>query len=86
MANNGTFNSTSNGTILDNIFGGAPADVTAQAGIQLRAFLLNIAVRYVLLYPLKSRTCLEISSPETYALVAQRLHCSGNTDSDFSIV
>ncbi|KAL9600002.1 MAG: hypothetical protein Q9219_003471 [cf. Caloplaca sp. 3 TL-2023] len=38
-----TLNSTGNGT-LDALFGGAPANVQAQAGIQLRAFLLNIAV------------------------------------------
>lgn len=49
MADNATSNSTTstNGTVLDNIFGSAPADVNAQAGIQLKAFLLNIAVRYV---------------------------------------
>lgn len=48
MANNATFNSTGtdNTTILDEIFGGAPADVKAQAGIQLRAFLLNLAVSF----------------------------------------
>lgn len=36
-------NSTGNGT-LDALFGSAPANVQAEAGIQLRAFLLNIAV------------------------------------------
>lgn len=36
-------NSTGNST-FDTFFGGAPANVQAQAGIQLRAFLLNIAV------------------------------------------
>ena len=48
MATNGTFNSTGNdnATILDQIFGGAPADVKAQAGIQLKAFLLNLAVSF----------------------------------------
>lgn len=36
-------NSTGNGT-FDTLFGGPPANVEAQAGIQLRAFVLNIAV------------------------------------------
>lgn len=46
MATNVTLfnvNSTGNGT-FETLFGGAPANVQAQAGIQLRAFLLNIAV------------------------------------------
>ncbi|KAL8719326.1 MAG: hypothetical protein Q9181_008072, partial [Wetmoreana brouardii] len=40
VANN---NSTGNGT-LETLFGSAPANVQAQAGIQSRAFLLNLAV------------------------------------------
>ena len=40
-------NSTGNGT-FDALFGGAPANVQAQAGIQLRAFFLNIAVNLAL--------------------------------------
>lgn len=40
-------NSTGNGT-LETFFGSAPANVQAQAGIQLRAFLLNIAVSLAL--------------------------------------
>ena len=40
-------NSSSNGT-LETIFGGAPADARAQTGIQLRAFILNIAVSLAL--------------------------------------
>lgn len=42
-----TTNLTNNGT-LDTFFGGAPADAQAEKGIQLRAFVLNIAVSLVL--------------------------------------
>ena len=40
---NSTSNSAGNGT-LETFFGAAPADAQAQAGIQLRAFVLNLAV------------------------------------------
>lgn len=40
-------NSSSNGT-FETFFGGPPADVQAQTGIQLRAFVLNIAVSLAL--------------------------------------
>ena len=38
-------NSTGNGT-FETWFGGAPANVQAQEGIQLRAFFLNLAVSF----------------------------------------
>lgn len=72
-------NSTSNSTLY-NWFGGAPADVQAQAGIQLRGFLLNIAVNLGLFaaailafFLLKSSAIgRRIYQPKTY-LVQDRL-------------
>ncbi|KAL9014700.1 MAG: hypothetical protein Q9173_000649 [Seirophora scorigena] len=72
-------NSTSNSTFY-NWFGGAPADVQAQAGIQLRGFLLNIAVNLGLFaaailafFLLKSSAIgRRIYQPKTY-LVQDRL-------------
>ena len=47
MSRNTTTNSTSNSGVngtLETFFGGAPADAQAQAGIQVRAFVLNLAI------------------------------------------
>ncbi|KAL8777229.1 MAG: hypothetical protein Q9203_002596 [Teloschistes exilis] len=74
-----TSNSTSNGT-LETFFGGPPADVKAQAGIQLRAFVLNIAVslglfafEIIAFFLLKSSAIgRRIYQPKTY-LVQDRL-------------
>ncbi|KAL8989921.1 MAG: hypothetical protein Q9169_008249, partial [Polycauliona sp. 2 TL-2023] len=76
-ANNG--NSSSNGT-FETFFGGPPADVSAQAGIQLRAFFLNLAVSLSLFafallafFSLKSSPLgRRIYQPKTY-LVQDRL-------------
>ena len=49
MSTNATANNTSNAAgngTLETFFGGAPADAKAQAGIQLRAFALNLAVSF----------------------------------------
>lgn len=72
-------NSTGNGT-FDTLFGGPPANVQAQAGIQLRAFVLNIAVNLGLFtavilafFVLKSSAIgRRIYQPKTY-LVQDRL-------------
>ncbi|KAL8838911.1 MAG: hypothetical protein Q9170_001948 [Blastenia crenularia] len=72
-------NSTGNGT-LETLFGGAPANVQAQAGIQLRAFFLNIAVslglftaQVLAFFLLKSSAIgRRIYQPKTY-LVQDRL-------------
>ncbi|KAL9627273.1 MAG: hypothetical protein Q9204_006686 [Flavoplaca sp. TL-2023a] len=72
-------NSSSNGT-FETFFGGPPADVSAQAGIQLRAFFLNLAVSLALFgfavlafFLLKSAAIgRRIYQPKTY-LVQDRL-------------
>ncbi|KAL8847573.1 MAG: hypothetical protein Q9221_007393 [Calogaya cf. arnoldii] len=73
-------NSSSNGSLVDTFFGGPPADVSAQAGIQLRAFFLNLAVSLSLFafailafFLLKSSAIgRRIYQPKTY-LVQDRL-------------
>ncbi|KAL8795394.1 MAG: hypothetical protein Q9195_002135 [Heterodermia aff. obscurata] len=82
MSINSTANSTSNaagnGTL--DFFGGAPADAQAQAGIQLRAFVLNLAVslglfafEIIAFFLLKSSAIgRRIYQPKTY-LVQDRL-------------
>ncbi|KAI4240920.1 MAG: hypothetical protein L6R42_011414, partial [Xanthoria sp. 1 TBL-2021] len=75
----GNGNSSSNGT-FETWFGGPPADVSAQAGIQLRAFFLNLAVSLSLFafailafFLLKSAAIgRRIYQPKTY-LVQERL-------------
>ncbi|KAL8668927.1 MAG: hypothetical protein Q9168_006461 [Polycauliona sp. 1 TL-2023] len=72
-------NSSRNGT-FETFFGGPPADVSAQAGIQLRAFFLNLAVSLSLFafailafFSLKSSPIgRRIYQPKTY-LVQDRL-------------
>ncbi|KAL8644663.1 MAG: hypothetical protein Q9226_007651, partial [Calogaya cf. arnoldii] len=74
-----TGNSSGNGT-FETFFGGPPADVSAQAGIQLRAFFLNLAVSFSLFafailafFLLKSSLIgRRIYQPKTY-LVQDRL-------------